>query len=117
MSATFPAKVAVAAATWQQQLRGIGSVTSTAVTAVRQRDGGGSGGGDSFPPTHAPSNATDTPTYAPSSLVEDGGTTVLIASSSATAAPVAPSNVAAAAQTKPKAALTIPFVKLNTLLN
>jgi hypothetical protein len=31
--------------------------------------------------------------------------------------PVATSTMAAAAQTKPKAALTIPFVKLNTLLN
>ena len=69
------------------------------------------------PPTHAPLNATDTPTCAPLSLVEDGGTTVLIALSLATAAPVAMSTVAAAAQTKPKAMLTIPFVELNTLLN
>ncbi len=60
--------------------------------------------------THAPSNATDTPTYAPSSLVEDGGTTVLTASSSATAVPVATSTVATAAQTKPKATLTILYV-------
>jgi len=59
------------------------------VTAARQRDGGGGGCSDSFCPTHAPSNATDTPTYAPLSLVEDGGTTVLIVSSSATAAPMA----------------------------
>ena len=36
-------------------------------------------------------------------LVWDGGMTVLIASSSATAAPVATSTVAAVAQTKPKA--------------
>ena len=42
---------------------------------------------------------------------------VLIASSSATAVPVGTSTVAAAVQTKPKATLTIPFVKLNTLLN
>jgi hypothetical protein len=42
---------------------------------------------------------------------------VLIASSSATAASVATSTVAAVAQTKPKATLTILFVKLNTLLN
>ncbi len=56
--------VAVAAAAWQQQLRGIRSATSTAVTAARQRDGGGSGGGDSFARTHAPSNTTDTPTAA-----------------------------------------------------
>ena len=69
------------------------------------------------PLTHAPSNATNTSTYAPLSLVEDGGTTVLIASSSAIAAPVATSTVAAAEQTKPKATLTMPFVKLNTLLN
>ncbi len=69
------------------------------------------------PPMHAPSNAIDTPSYVPSSLVEDGGTTVLIALSLATAAPVEMSTVAAAAQTKPKATLTIPFVKLNTLLN
>jgi hypothetical protein len=50
-------------------------------------------------------------------MVEDGGKTVLIASSLATAAPVAMSTMAAAAQTKSKAMLTIPFVKLNTLLN
>ena len=68
-------------------------------------------------PMHAPSNITDAPTYASLSLVEDGGTTVLTASSSATAAPVATSIVATAAQTKPKATLTIPFFKLNTLLN
>ena len=77
--------------------------------------------GVTAPPTpssdHAPSNATDTPTYTPSSLVENGETTVLIASSLTTAAPVATSTVAAMAQTKPKATLTIPFVKLNTLLN
>jgi hypothetical protein len=109
--------VAAAEAAWQQQLRGIGSATSAAVTAARQRNGGGGGCGDSFPPTHAPSNATDTPTYAPLSLVEDRGTAVLIASLSATAAPVATSSVAATAQTKPKATLTIPFVKQNTLLN
>jgi hypothetical protein len=42
---------------------------------------------------------------------------VLIALLSATVAPVAMSTVAAAAQTKPKAMLTIPFVKLNTVLN
>ncbi len=53
----------------------------------------------------------------PLSLVKDRGTTVLIASSSATAAPVVTSTMAAAAQTKPKAMLMIPFVKLNTLLN
>jgi hypothetical protein len=41
----------------------------------------------------------------------------LTASLSATAAPVARSTVATAAQTKPKATLTIPFFKLNTLLN
>jgi hypothetical protein len=39
------------------------------------------------------------------------------ASSSATAAPLATSTVAAAVQTTPKATLTISFVKLNTLLN
>jgi hypothetical protein len=69
------------------------------------------------PLTHAPLIATDTPTYAPSSLVEDGGTTVLTALWSATAAPVGTSTVATAAKTKPKATLTIPFFKLNTLLN
>ncbi len=63
---------------------------------------------------HTPSNATNTPTYAPSSCVEDEGTTVLTASSSATAAPVATSTVAAAVQSNPKATLTIPFVKVNT---
>jgi hypothetical protein len=41
------------------------------------------------------SNATDAPTYAPSSLVKDGGTTALTASSLATA--VATSTMAAAA--------------------
>jgi hypothetical protein len=48
--------------------------------------------------THAPSNATDAPTYAPSSLVEDGGMTAPTASSSsaATAAPVATSTAVAA---------------------
>ncbi len=44
----------------------------------------------------------------------DDGLTAL---SSATAAPVATSTVATAAQTKPKAMLRIPFFKLNTLLN
>ncbi len=58
-----------------------------------------------------------TPTYAPSSLVEDRGTMVPRALSSATAAPLATSAVAAAAQTTPKATLTISIVKLNTLLN
>ncbi len=62
---------------------------------------------------HTPLNATNTPTYAPSSFVEDGGTTVLTASLSATAAPVATSTVAAAVQTNPKATLTLPFVKVN----
>jgi hypothetical protein len=57
------------------------------------------------------------PTYAPLFLVEDGGMTVLIVLSLATAAPVSTSTVAAAAQTKTKATLAIPFVKLNTLLN
>ncbi len=59
-------------------------------------------------------NATDTPTYPPSSFVEDRGTTVLTASSAATAAPVETPTVAAAVQTNPKATLTIPFVKVNT---
>jgi hypothetical protein len=36
--------VAAAAAAWQQQLRGIGSATYAAMTAVRQRDGGDSSG-------------------------------------------------------------------------
>ncbi len=75
--------VAAAEAAWQQQLRGIGSATSAAVMAARQRDCGCGGCGNSFPPTHTPSNTTDTPTCAPLSLVEDGGTTVLIASLSA----------------------------------
>ncbi len=64
--------------------------------------------------THTRSNATDKPTYVPSSFVKDGRTAVLTASSSATAEPVATSAVAAAVQTKPKATLTIPFVKVNT---
>ncbi len=63
---------------------------------------------------HTPSNDTDTPTYAPSSFVKDGGTTVLTASLSATAAPVETSTVAAAVQRNPKATLTIPFVKVIT---
>ena len=63
---------------------------------------------------HTPSNATDTPTYAPSSFVEDGGTTVLTALLLATAAPVEMSTMAAAVQTNPKATLTIPFVKVIT---
>ena len=67
--------------------------------------------------THAPLNVNNMPTYAPSPLVEDRGTTVPTASSLATAAPVATSAVAAAAQTTPKAMLTISFDKLNTLLN
>ena len=50
-------------------------------------------------------------------MVKDGGRMVLIASLLATAAPVAMPTMAAAAQTKPKAMLTISFVKLNTLLN
>ena len=53
----------------------------------------------------------------PLSLVEDGGMTGLIALLLATVAPVAMSTVTAMAQTKPKAMLTTPFVKLNTLLN
>ncbi len=44
---------------------------------------------------------------------DDGLTALLLA----TAAPVATSTVATAAQTKPKATLTILFFKLNTLLN
>ena len=39
---------------------------------------------------------------------------MLMVSSSATAVPMATSTVAAAVQTKPKATLTIPFVKGNT---
>ncbi len=47
--------------------------------------------------THTLLNATDAPTYASSSLVEDGGTTALTASllSAATAAPVETSPVVA----------------------
>ena len=67
-------------------------------------------------PTHAHSNITKTPTYAPSSVVKEGRTMVLAASLSATAAPVATSAVAAVAQTRPKVTLTLSFVKLNTLL-
>ena len=66
---------------------------------------------------HAPSNVNNTPMYAPSSLVKDRGTMVLMASPLATVAPVATSAMAAAAQTTPKATLTTSFVKLNTLLN
>ena len=66
---------------------------------------------------HTPLNVNNTPTYAPPSLVEDGGTTVPVALLSAPAAHVATSAVAAAAQATSKATLTISFVKLNTLLN
>ncbi len=52
---------------------------------------------------HTPSNATDAPTYASSSLVEDGGTTAPTASSSAaaTAAPVETSTAVANAPLPP----------------
>ena len=87
---------------------------STAAADDRQR---GDGPTNPCPTTHTPSKATDTPMYTHSSLVKDGGTTVLTVLLSPTVVPVATSTVAAAAQTKPNAMLTIPFVKLNTLLN
>ncbi len=72
---------------------------------------------DSAATTNDDRGAMAPPTYLPSSLVKNGGTTVLTALLSATLVPVATSIVAAVAQTKPKATLSIPFVKLNTLLN
>ncbi len=67
--------------------------------------------------TAPPTPSSDARAFERHRHAEDGGTTVLTASLSATAAPVATSTVATAAQTKPKATLTIPFFKLNTLLN
>ncbi len=67
--------------------------------------------------THAPSNATDAPTYAPSSSVKDGGTTAPTASSLATA--VATSTAAAAAPTTATAmataTVTTSFVNYNII--
>ncbi len=85
-----------------------GSGTSAAVMAARQRGSGDAWcmrrGGGSFAPA----------AVRPLSLVEDGETTVPMASLLATGVPVATSTAAAAAQTTPKAALTISFVKRNT---
>ena len=71
-------------------------------------------------PMQVPSNATDSPTYASSSLVEDGGMTASTASSSSTtAAPVATSTAVADApplpMTTPMATPTTLFVKLNLI--
>ncbi len=71
--------------------------------------------------THAPSKATDAPTYASLSLVEDGGTTVLTAlsSSAATASPAAMSTAIADAPlpptTMPTATPMTLFVELNLI--
>jgi hypothetical protein len=72
-------------------------------------------------PTHTPSNATNAPTYASSSLVKDGGTTALTASSlsAATASPAAMSTPVADAPPPPTTAPTATpmtsFVELNLI--
>ncbi len=79
-----------------------------AVTAARQRGGGGAWhmrrGGGRFAAA----------AVRPLSLVEDGETTVPTASLLATAVHMATSTAAAMAQTTPKAVLMISFVKQNT---
>ncbi len=84
-------------------------------------------------PTHVPLNTTDTPTYASSSLVEDGGTTAptALSSSAALTAPVETSTAVADAllppattpptttppmlMATPTPTLTTSFVKLNLI--
>ena len=61
-------------------------------------------------PTHTPSNATDAPTYAALSLVEDRGTTALTALSlsGATAAPMERSTAVANVPPPPPPTMTPP---------
>ena len=106
---------------WQQQLGGSGSAMAAAamgaVVFVPHLARRGFDALSANTPMHPHSNVTNTLTYAPSSFVEEGGTTVPTALSSATAAPVAMSAMVAVVQTTLKTTLTISFVKLNTFLN
>ena len=133
--------------TAQRQQHNCSSTEATAVAAARQRAVSGSlaaarrrltarqrhRGGSSTEaaadsrapsanvPTHAPLNATDAPTYASSSLVEEGGMTAPAAllSLAATALPAATSTAVADGlpppTTMPTAMPTTLFVKLNLI--
>ncbi len=101
-----------------------GGGSSTKLGDGAKRDGGLPGGSSTEatvdPPapsanalTHAPSNATDTPTYASSSLVEDGGTTVPTASLSSAAMAASVATSTAVADAPPPPTMPMPTPTLN----
>jgi hypothetical protein len=111
--------VGVAAAAWQRRSGGGSWAVGAALTAAALLR---SGCGSLVAPAAANqrwcyAGDDDNNNYNNYDNFEDRGTTVQMALLSATAAPVATSTMAAAAQTRPKATLMISFVNLNTLLN